>query len=238
MASCTFLEGGRGGLLSNLDVNEEYDPEHDKWIVKAPMPSRRGGIVGASFGDSIFVFGGETPFGTFDNNEQYITSLDRWIVNDRMPSARHGLAAAESGGSIYVIGGGLKPRLSVSGKNKAFTPLDLNDTDLEELVVTLPTDKIIETVVGRELLFEQSVEDGDFTHILQVIDSNGFTVHISFKESEADKISQMWMPESSGRYVVQSFVWRDMEHPKILAQWCYNRHIMTSTELFISKNVQ
>jgi len=120
-----YVIGGRqGGLTSNLDVNEEYDPKTNKWVTKAPMPSKRGGIVGASLSDSIFVFGGESPSKTFDNNEQYVAAFDRWIVRDRMPTARHGLAAAEAGGGIYVIGGGLKPGLSVSGSNEAFTPMD------------------------------------------------------------------------------------------------------------------
>ncbi|MFQ5968906.1 MAG: Kelch repeat-containing protein [Nitrososphaerales archaeon] len=124
-----YVIGGRQGSLgSNLDTNEEYDPKTDKWTTKAPMPSKRGGIVGASLSDSVYVFGGESSAGTFDNSEQYIAPLDKWVIRSKMPTARHGLAAAEAGGSIYIIGGGLKPGLSVSGKNEAFTPVDWKKT--------------------------------------------------------------------------------------------------------------
>jgi N-acetylneuraminic acid mutarotase len=121
-----YVIGGRQNPLTNLDVNEEYDPINDKWTTRAPMPSDRGAIDAASLSDSIYVFCGETPTITFANNEQYIPSLDIWIVREDMPTARTGCAVAEVGGSIYVIGGNTKPPYTIfspTTKNEVFTPL-------------------------------------------------------------------------------------------------------------------
>src|SRR3970040_2386840 len=108
-----------------MDVNEEYDPKLDKWTSKAPMPSKRGGIVGASLNETVLVFGGEGPLGTFSNNEQYFPANNTWKVRQSMPNARHGLATAVVRNQIFVIGGGRIPGLSVSDVNEVFTPREL-----------------------------------------------------------------------------------------------------------------
>jgi len=95
------------------------------------MPSRRGGLVAASAGGSIFVFGGESPEGTFGNNEQYFPSNDTWRVRQRMPTPRHGLAAVTVESSIYVIGGGPRPGFYFSSANEVFSPLELQPVEVE-----------------------------------------------------------------------------------------------------------
>lgn len=127
-----YVIGGRtGGLTTNLDINEEYDPITDSWARRSPMPSRRGGLVGASAGGSIFIFGGESPEGTFGNNEQYFPSNDTWRVRQPMPTPRHGLAAVTVESSIYVIGGGPRPGFYFSSANEVFSPLELQQVDVE-----------------------------------------------------------------------------------------------------------
>jgi N-acetylneuraminic acid mutarotase len=85
------------------------------------MPSKRGGIVGASLLERIYVFGGEALTGTFQNNEEYEPRTDRWVSRPSLPTARHGLAAASLGNRILVIGGGTSPGLSVSGITEVLT---------------------------------------------------------------------------------------------------------------------
>ncbi len=127
-----YVIGGRtGGLTTNLDINEEYDPITDSWARRSPMPSRRGGLVGASAGGSIFIFGGESPEGTFGNNEQYFPSNDTWRVRQPMPTPRHGLAAVTVESSIYVIGGGPRPGFYFSSANEVFSPLELQQVEIE-----------------------------------------------------------------------------------------------------------
>jgi N-acetylneuraminic acid mutarotase len=108
-------------LGGNLDANEEYDPATNHWSTRAPMPSKRGGIVGASLRERIYVFGGEALTGTFHNNEEYDPRTDGWAVRPSLPIARHGLAAVSLGNRIFVIGGGPSPGLSVSGVTEILT---------------------------------------------------------------------------------------------------------------------
>jgi N-acetylneuraminic acid mutarotase len=98
-----------------------FDPKTDKWTVLELMPSKRGGLASAvAVNGSIYVFGGEQPFGTFDNNEKYDTVKDTWTNETQMPTARHGLAAASIGNEIYVIGGGPQPGGSAVSLNEIF----------------------------------------------------------------------------------------------------------------------
>ena len=82
----------------------------------------RSGIAAAALGETIFVFGGEAPEGTFDQVEAYQPRQDRWTRFAAMPSARHGLGAVALGGRIYVIAGGTTPGGSSSALNEIFTP--------------------------------------------------------------------------------------------------------------------
>jgi len=53
-----YLFGGQG-LLKDLDSVEKYDPKADKWTYDKPMPTRRYGLESVSFGDKIYVLGGQ-----------------------------------------------------------------------------------------------------------------------------------------------------------------------------------
>ncbi|MBI3079664.1 MAG: galactose oxidase, partial [Deltaproteobacteria bacterium] len=88
----------------------------------APMPTPRSGIAAATLGGRIFVFGGESPAGTFNQTEAYDPGRNTWTVRDPMPTARHGLGAAVVGQSIYVLSGGPRPGGSFSSANEVFTP--------------------------------------------------------------------------------------------------------------------
>jgi N-acetylneuraminic acid mutarotase len=119
-----YAIGGRvdGRHAKNLAVNEEYDPVSDRWRARAPMPTSRSGIAAAALGGKIFVFGGESPAGTFNQNESYDPAADSWTTWSPMPTARHGLGAVVVGKSIYVLSGGPKPGGTFSSANELFTP--------------------------------------------------------------------------------------------------------------------
>ena len=102
--------------------NEEYDPVSNRWRARAPIPSVRSGIVAATLGGKIFVFGGEYDRRNRANVESYDPVNNQWQSWAPMPTARHGHGAAVIGNSIYVISGGPQPGTSFSSVNEAFTP--------------------------------------------------------------------------------------------------------------------
>ncbi|NOJ30328.1 MAG: galactose oxidase [Nitrososphaeraceae archaeon] len=124
-----YVIGGRiHGIspITNVNVNEMYDPKLDKWITLESMPSKRSGISAAAAAatnnnTAIFVFGGEDITKTYNNNEKYDVKSNKWESLEPMPTARHGLTSVSvNDDKIYVIGGGPKPGLSVSGVNEIF----------------------------------------------------------------------------------------------------------------------
>ena len=82
----------------------------------------RSGIVAATLGGQIFVFGGEHGRSTHANVESFDPAKNKWQGWSPMPTARHGLGAAVIGNSIYVISGGPQPGATFSSVNEAFTP--------------------------------------------------------------------------------------------------------------------
>jgi len=119
-----YVSGGRiagSSPLVNVNVNEMYDPEIEKWITIEAMPSKRSGIAAASVNNSIFVLGGEDLTKTYDNNEKFDTQGGKWISQESMPTSRHGLAAVSINNKIFAIGGGPEPGLSVSNVNEIYS---------------------------------------------------------------------------------------------------------------------
>ena len=58
------------------------------------MPTARSGIAAAALDGRIFVFGGESPSGTFGETESHEPVKNEWRTWTPMPTARHGLDAA------------------------------------------------------------------------------------------------------------------------------------------------
>jgi N-acetylneuraminic acid mutarotase len=121
-----YVIGGRiQGIspITNVNVNEMYDPKIDTWMTLESMPSKRSGISAASINNTaIYVFGGEDLIKTYNNNEKYDVKSNEWESQEPMPTSRHGLAVVvyANDDNIYVIGGGPEPGLSVSSVNEIF----------------------------------------------------------------------------------------------------------------------
>jgi N-acetylneuraminic acid mutarotase len=94
-----------------------------KWEIRAPLPTVRSGIAGASLKGKIFVFGGESNLGTYNQTESYDPAKNSWQNWAPVLTARHGLGAAIVGDAIYVISGGPKPGARFSSVNEVFTPI-------------------------------------------------------------------------------------------------------------------
>jgi N-acetylneuraminic acid mutarotase len=124
-----YVVGGRTVGISprvNINVNEMYDTETEKWTAVEAMPTKRSGIAAAAINISLFFFGGEDLTRTYGNNEKYDTESGKWTSLESMPTSRHGLAAVSVGNKIFVIGGGSEPGLSVSDVNEIYDDTILN----------------------------------------------------------------------------------------------------------------
>ena len=119
-----YVIGGRvQGVspITNVNVNEMYDPKMDLWITLNSMPSERSGISATSINNTtIYVFGGENMTKTYNNNEKYNVKDNTWESQEPLLTARHGLSAVSFNDKIYVIGGGPEPGLSVTNVNEIF----------------------------------------------------------------------------------------------------------------------
>jgi N-acetylneuraminic acid mutarotase len=97
-----------------------YNPKTNSWTVLEPMPSKRGGLAASAINETIYVFGGEEPSGTFDSIESYDIATNKWGKGPAVPTARHGLVAVANDDRIYIIGGGPNPGGSRSSANEIF----------------------------------------------------------------------------------------------------------------------
>lgn len=70
------------------------------------MPSRRSGCVAQIFGNSIFVFGGESNV-VLNSTEEFVPEKNQWKCRTPMSTGRTGLAAANVNSRIYLMAGGI-----------------------------------------------------------------------------------------------------------------------------------
>jgi hypothetical protein len=117
-----YAVGGRtGGLDTNLDAAEAFDPSAGTWTVLPDLPTARGGLAAAATSNGFIVAaGGERPTGTFDEVEALHVDSGNWISLPPMPTARHGLGVAAVGTVVFVLAGGPEPGLSFSDANESF----------------------------------------------------------------------------------------------------------------------
>lgn len=116
-----YSVGGRtGGLESNLDAAERFNPKTGIWRNLADLPTARGGLGAAGSRNGFVVAaGGEGPDGTFDEVEAYDVENKRWRSLPPLPTARHGLGVVVLDAVVYVLAGGTEPGLTYSGANEA-----------------------------------------------------------------------------------------------------------------------
>ena len=104
------IAAGNIGLVTNIDVVEEYDPATNFWgVVKQRMPTPRSGGGAATYNGKIYVSGGEITnrqlAAAFRALEAYDPVNDTWDILPSMPSARHGDAAGFLGNKLHLVSG-------------------------------------------------------------------------------------------------------------------------------------
>jgi N-acetylneuraminic acid mutarotase len=93
---------------------EEYDPNKDRWVMKAEMPTPRHGHAAVVLRDKVLILGGyswknpKVDDGTNESTaavEEYDPAVNRWVARSKLPTARGFLGAAVIEGRIYAVGG-------------------------------------------------------------------------------------------------------------------------------------
>jgi len=112
------VAGRTGGLDSNLDAVEAFDPRSGRWRAVPPVPGKRGGTAAAAVAGRLLSVGGEEPTGTIATVYAYSPVTRRWTQLPRMRTSRHGLGLVGWRGRAYALAGGPKPGLTVAGANE------------------------------------------------------------------------------------------------------------------------
>ncbi len=116
------ISGHEDDLRFKLNNVECFDIETNQWTRKKDIPTARGGFGSVVHQSKIYVFGGENIWKCYDTVECYDTKTDKWEKLEPMPEPRHGILAGIIKGEMHLISGGLRPRISVSGVHRVYTP--------------------------------------------------------------------------------------------------------------------
>jgi N-acetylneuraminic acid mutarotase len=100
--------------VAQSGVVEEYDPNNDRWVMKADLPTPRHGHAAVVLREKVLILGGyswKNPMvddGTSVPSaavEEYDPTANRWAVQSKLPTARGFLGAAVIEGRVYAVGG-------------------------------------------------------------------------------------------------------------------------------------
>lgn len=112
------VAGRTGGLDTNVDIVESFDPRGGRWRALPRVPEKRGGTAAAAAAGRIVSAGGEQPTGTIPSVYAYAPKARRWSRLPSMRTSRHGLGLVGWRGRVYALAGGPKPGLTVSRANE------------------------------------------------------------------------------------------------------------------------
>lgn len=116
------ISGRKDDLRFNLAVTERYDIKSRRWSRVADIPLARGGLASVVYQGKIYTFGGEMVWSCLEQIERYDPETDTWTVLGLMPEGRHGIQAGVLENRIHLISGGRRPRISISGIHRMYTP--------------------------------------------------------------------------------------------------------------------
>lgn len=129
---------GTGMTYHVVNTTEEYDPDLDAWIFKAPMPTARALFGIAVYQNKVYCIGGyngtvryigphdyDYKIEYFDVgvNEVYDPATNTWETKAAMPTPRYSAAANVVNGKIYLIGGHTMTDLQITlNVNEVYDP--------------------------------------------------------------------------------------------------------------------
>src|SRR5207247_1589925 len=102
-----YVAGGRGANFFYENTVWDYNIATDTWTLKNPMPGTLNNVRGSAVVlDSLFVFGGGSPFTESTNAANvYLPATDEWRTATNLNVARGFTSGAAVGTSLFAIGG-------------------------------------------------------------------------------------------------------------------------------------
>ena len=106
VAGRLYAIGGRvnGNYARNLDANEAYNPQNDRWEQLSPLPTPRSGSLRRCSRVASLWSAARQRRALSIRSRHTIPRTDRWATHPRMPTPRHGLGAAVHAGRMYYPG--------------------------------------------------------------------------------------------------------------------------------------
>ena len=115
-----YTVGGRtGGLDTNLDAFESFDPRTGRWTRLPGLPTPRGGLAATATCSGLVVAVGGEARATFAEAEVFDTATQTWKTLPPLPTPRHGLGVVAIRNTIYTLAGGPTPGLHVADTTEA-----------------------------------------------------------------------------------------------------------------------
>jgi N-acetylneuraminic acid mutarotase len=103
-----------------------YDPDLGMWIVRASMPTGRGGMGCGAIGGKLYTTGGEgnpaATSGVFPDVEAFDPATNTWTELPDMPNPKHGVGGAVWDGALYLCGGANKEGFGAIAATDVFRP--------------------------------------------------------------------------------------------------------------------
>ena len=209
------------GVLQIIDPDMNLNPKAiDKFETSVWSDSDSGGtkIAMTETGKDTGVFQGDVYFTTDSQSSgerlhaaegDTITGeyIDRTLPYPHSPSDEMHLTATTT------VGTSISPLEKVISSNPRIVDLFGN-------IIT--TVKVNQQVLIEADLKNAQQRDQPFTYLVQIEDSNGVTLSLSWitgtlTEGQFLDLAESWLPTSSGKYTAQIFVWQSLSEPNALS---------------------
>lgn len=210
------------GMLQITDPDMNLNPKAiDKFETSVWSDSDSGGtkIAMTETGKNTGVFQGTVYFTTdfqssgerlHVSNGDTITGeyIDRTLPYPHSPSDELHLT------STTIVGTSIAPLEQVDSSNPRIADSFGN---------TITTAKENQQVLIEADLKNMQQRDQPFAYIVQVEDSEGVTLSLSWitgtlSENQLLNLAESWLPPSPGKYTAQIFVWQSLSEPNVLSQ--------------------
>jgi hypothetical protein len=213
------------GVLQIIDQDMNLNPKAiDKFETSVWSDSDSGGtkIAMTETGKDTGIFQGTVYFTTYSQSSGgrlHVTDgdtitgeyVDRTLPSPHSPSDQMHLFATT------IVGTPNAPLEKIYASNPRITDLLGN---------TISTVKANQQILIEADLTNTQQKDQPFAYLIQVEDSNGITLSLSWITGTLTggqflNLAESWLPPSPGRYTAQIFVWQSISEPNALSPPLY-----------------
>ncbi len=209
------------GILQIIDPDMNLNPKAiDKFETSVWSDSDSGGtkITMTETGKDTGIFQGNVYFTTDSQSSGgrlHVTEgdtitgeyVDRTLPNPHSPSDQQHLS------TTTTVGTTISSLEQVNASNPRI---------VDSLGNALTTVKVNQQVLIEADLKNTQQRDQPFAYLVQVEDSNGVTLSLSWISGKLSagqflNLAESWLPVSSGKYTAQIFVWQSLSEPNALS---------------------